>query len=289
MLLSGTLYAVMGLGAYAAHQREPQLGFLSVSAVRVLMNWFLLSLFASSQVRPDRREFFWLAVWGVSGAICVTTYFASVARLGAGPATFLQAVQSPAIALAAPWVLLQRQTRSVWLCIGGSLLGLYFVLDPKIGSEWDGGKGVALLSGLAAAVGYLSLAKVPKASPKAILLSWCVCSTVAHTYLILHNGTNWPTAGTTWGILALTGGSAALGLYFACLSFQRGPAGKVAALSNLTPALVVIGDVVFFGRMPDLKGTLGILLILACGVALSFARSPVVSKMPELSEERLAV
>src|SRR4051812_46713186 len=90
MVLSCAFSAGMGASLYAAHTAEPAFSSLSASFVRVVINmlvvlWMAKRTKGTNTLVGDRRPSLW--VWGMLGAITVSTYVASIQRIGMGEAT----------------------------------------------------------------------------------------------------------------------------------------------------------------------------------------------------------
>lgn len=270
ILVACIFSAATGAAFFAAHQEEPNFSSFGGSLVRVLANLLFISLpFMRSDCRlllsPLRHRALWL--WGVFGALTVTTYFAAVALVGSGQTAFFGASSGIFIAALSPMIARQKVTSMNWLAIAGSLFGLYMICPSgKIDGSFLG-TALAIASGLCGAVAYLMIARTKStyATPQ-IMMTWCLSAMTAHLIIFCFHDVTWPTSPGVWFLLLVAGFSASLSQHFTTYAFQRGPASQIASLSYLAPVLSLILDMILFGFTPTPIAGIGASIIFAFGV-----------------------
>jgi drug/metabolite transporter (DMT)-like permease len=166
--------------ARPAHDRRPLLGYAMVAAAAILfgINGSVAKLVIESglpadrlteircagalaglatgasvsarrELRADRRQLAFLAVFGVAGVALVQwTFFVAIGRLHVGVALVIQYVAPLVVALVARFVYHEPVRRRIWISLALSLTGLVLVVRLWAGLTLDG-------LGLAAGVGAM--------------------------------------------------------------------------------------------------------------------------------------
>jgi drug/metabolite transporter (DMT)-like permease len=277
-LLSALLSALMGAALLRAREGDPTLSSSVVSFVRVFMNalWVAAAWARVPSFRTDARGGLGAPVllWGIFGALTVTSYFAALLELGMGLTTFLQQIaQTAAVVALSSAVAGQVPRRLDLAALAGALAG-FLLLRPQSVPGAGHATALAVLSGLAAALAYLMVARVRETrSPFVIMASWCAFATLAHVGWILVDPPAWPRSASTWGWIALGGALAAGAQYLVTLSYQRAAAPRVTALLYAAPALGFAIDALVFGMPFSARQLAGVAVVLACGVGLPLLRS----------------
>lgn len=279
MLASTACFALMSTCVAAAHAGEPGLHTVVASAVRSVVNVAVLVAFARGNVVSllgDRRPA--LLLRGVAGAVALVTYFAALARIGAGEAAFLNQTSSAWVAAMAPGFLGERTSPGVWLAVAASALGTAMLGWPREalgsglgalagGDAW--GRGLGLVSGLSAAVAYLSIRRASASNgPAVIVFYFTGMSTVVCAAWALVAPVAWPVHALTWALLAAAGVFATLGQLWMTRAYQLGPVAPVAATAAATPLLTVILAALTLRQVPDGLATAGMAVLAVSSIAL---------------------
>lgn len=278
ILVACVLSAVMGAAFFKAHLEDPKFSSFSGSFVRVLVN--LIFVFAicklgrggeSLVLSPHRHRSLWL--WGVFGALTVTSYFFALNLIGSATTALLAASSGIFIAALSPVLARQPTSPVMWPALGGALLGLYMLSTSTLLQSSSIGAASAVLSGLFAAIAYLMIARTRvRYSTVTIMMTWCISALIAHGLVFCLTPTVWPTGPRAWIFLLLAGAAASLAMHYTAIAFQNAPAAMVGALSYLAPVISLGLDVVLFGFTPSLQACVGAVLIVAFGAVLPMTR-----------------
>lgn len=272
ILVACVFSAATGAAFFAAHQKDPGFSSFGGSFVRVATNLIFISLpFMKTNCQlflpPLKHKALWL--WGVFGALTVTTYFAAVALVGSGQTAFLGASSGVFIAALSPMIAKQRVHSMNWLAITGSILGLYMMCANE---KVDGsvlGTALAIASGLFGALAYLMIARTKSAyATSQIMMTWFLSAATAHLLVFCFYKVTWPTSSDVWLLLLLAGLAASLSQHLTTYAFQRAPASQIASLSYLAPVLSLFIDMILFGFTPTPIAGIGASIIFAFGVVV---------------------
>jgi drug/metabolite transporter (DMT)-like permease len=271
----------------------PEIGGGALALGRLLVGTLALGvvmLIVHRWVRPSRREWLLLAVYGVAwfGAYNVTLNLAEH-TLDAGTTAMIVGIGPILIALGAGLMLGEGVPR--WLGIGTGVAFAGVVLIGLSTSVFGGGHvdlvGVlwALASAITYAVGVLAQKPVLRRIPplQATFLG-CVIGMIACL----------PFAGQLAAEAAVASPSALLGVVYlgvvpTALAFTtwgyalaRVPAGQLGISTYVVPPLAILAGWLVFGEVPALLAIVGGVLCLA-GVGISRRRDRVVTPAPVLS------
>ena len=276
MALASLFSALMGLAFFLAHQAEPAFSSLTGSFVRVLTSLFFITFaFLVTQKKstlfysPLRHRSLWL--WGIFGALTVTTYFSAVPMIGSGMTALLSASSGVFITALSPRLAGQAVSPKNWFAVIGSLAGL--MLMCKVGEVGPSAAGFALAStsGFFGGCAYLMIARRKKDySGSAIMMTWCAAALLAHFLLFATFPTIWPSGARAWLLLIGAGCAASVAQALSAFSFQRAPASSIAAVGYLSPVLSLVLDVVFLEIHPGLRVSAGAGLVLFFGGLFPF-------------------
>lgn len=272
ILVACIFSAATGAAFFAAHQEDPSFSSLGGSFVRVIANLVFISLpFIRTNCRlilsPLRHRALWL--WGVFGAMTVTTYFAAVALVGSGQTAFLGASSGIFIAALSPVIARQKVNPMNWLAIIGSIFGLYMMCANGKNDDSFLGTVLAIASGLFGALAYLMIARTKSTySTSQIMMTWCLSAITAHLLIFCFHNVTWPTRPGVWLLLLLAGLAASLSQHLTTYAFQRAPASQIASLSYLAPVLSLLLDMILFGFVPTATAGIGASIIFAFGVVV---------------------
>jgi S-adenosylmethionine uptake transporter len=278
-VLAALLWSGMGLLVFRGFQAGQEVSSLAATLIRVLVN-FAAVLFMQFAVRRERR-LPWgdagldLWIWGLLGALTITTFLASLRELGSGEATLLQGVQGVVIAALAPLFLKQRPGPYAWIAICGGLWGISLILGRSSGPQphW-GARSLALASGLSAGAAYLLLSRSrARHHPDTISFYWCLMSLLVTGGLVLYSNTRIPFHGPALPWLVSAGIVGSIAQWLTTIAYKAAPAALVASTSYLVPLFSIAWEVVAEGKAVDSRMGLGCALVLVSGMALPFLRS----------------
>lgn len=270
MLVSCVCFTAMSAAIGEAHAQEPALSSTASSAVRSGVNLLVIVAMARGNVNHllgDRRA----ALWGrgLAGATALLTYFAALTRVGIGEAAFLNNTSTFWVAAFAPWVLDERARPLVWFAVLGSVVGVALLGAPRDGVSDLLGRGLGAVSGVAAAVAYLSVRKASSSNPPEVIVFYFIAvSSIVCMFLALFTPVTWPSAPGTWAWLAFAGLAATGGQLMMTRAYQWGPAAPIAALSTATPLFTALVGVLVLGESPDGYALAGMACLAGFGVGL---------------------
>lgn len=273
MIIACCFSSLMGAFLYGAHVIES--GFSSVAAglVRVAVTATVVLL---PRVLRRRGPSLWsdghpsLWLWAAASAINLSCYVAAIQRLGMGEATFLmQATCTVGIVALSPWLLREALGPATWLALLGATAGLYLMSAAGAAGGDATGRALALLSGAATAVAYLTVGRMRRTQPAStILFYWCVGCALFYLAVASAAPVSWPARPAAWACLVASAVMACVAQYGYTVAYQRGPAGPLTSLSYLTPVLSLGLDGALFSLRPSAPAYAGACLIVGFGVLL---------------------
>jgi drug/metabolite transporter (DMT)-like permease len=270
MLAASACFSVMAVCAGAAHRMQPDLSTFVASTWRAGVNLAVLVLLSARTPRTllgDGRAALW--VRGALGAASLLTFFAALARLGIGEASFLNGTSIIWVAALAPLVLRERTRPAVWVAIVASLVGTALLLQPRGGDL--AGRVLGLVSGLVAAGAYLSVRRAAATNgPVAIVFYFTLLATVASLACALLSHATWPTDIRVLAMLAGAGLAATAGQLTMTAAYQAGPAAPIAATGAAGPVFTTLLGASLLGQTPDGRAVVGMAILLFSAVALPF-------------------
>jgi drug/metabolite transporter (DMT)-like permease len=274
MVLSCLSFSCASAFVNFAYIVDPSFSPLFSSFMRSVVNMGALIFIAAARgdlrvLIGDRRASLWLR--GVFGTVALITSFYAIKYIGMSESAFLTSSSSVFVAFLGPIVLRQRTTWPTWFMIFFAFVGLYLLLQPRIGDIHPYGRFIAVSSGFASALAYLMIAKVGKSnSPISIIFSFVAISTVVHLFYLMFASIAWPASGKIWLLLVLAGLCGTSGQFFLTYSYQNALAAKNAAVSFLTPVFSFIFGILLFEQQPDRLACIGAAIIVVSGAILPF-------------------
>ena len=173
------------------------------------------------------------------------------------------------LTLLAPWLLGETVSRVAWAGVIGGFLGVLVVVRPSFE-----GVGVDALWVLACALLVTSQLTLNRklGSVADPLVTSCYGAFVATTVTASSLPWLWqPVPVADWGILALLAVTGALAQTMIVLAFSRAAASDLAPFTYVEIVSAVVFGFLIFGTWPDWISWLGIVLIIASGVAVARA------------------
>lgn len=282
MLLAALGFSVMsGFAKVLRHSfNAPQLVFY-----RNLVGLLLLSVsLVRSPVQQTGGKLGLLIFRGVMGTFALYTLLYTILHVPLGTAMTYNTMNTFYIALLAGWLLKERLSGLIWLCIIMGFIGVLLIYRPSVDFSWQYHL-VGLLHGLFSALAYLSIGSLnTHYDTRVIVLSFLVSGLVIPSLMMAIGGL-WQLPpddfffpafrlpqGWDWFHLAGIGISALSGQYFVTKAYSHDKAGIVAAIgySNIIFAMAIgifLGD-----AFPDRITITGILLVIFSGVVISLRK-----------------
>jgi len=279
MIACSLLFATMATFVGAAHEREPGLSTLMMSAIRSGVNLVALVVLARGDVQlllGDGRRALWIR--GVLGGVSLVSYFTALAHVGVGEAAFLNQTSAVWVAIFAPVFLGESTGALVWLAVGGSLVGVSLLAAPAAGAPPGDafGRAVGLFSGLTSAGAYLSVRRAGATNkPITIVFYFTLVAAFGTTISCVVRQESLPRDPVTLGLMVGAGLTATLAQLIMTEAYRVGRAGPVAAAGAAGPLFSTVLGAVFLGQVPDKHAAvgMGILLVSAMGLPFLAARA----------------
>ncbi len=262
-LLASLLGAASGACVFGAYIVDPQISVIAGTNIRIWMNALLVLGLALTGWRafPSWQQAKSYLPWGICGALCVLSFYASVKQVGSGVASILNA----SFGIFAVLLGANSSESSRWL-VAPAAVGLTLMLwgHPVVSST---GIVLGLLSGLFAGLAYYSVSRQePAATPSIAMFFWTLVCLPVGVLWIVHTPAVWPHTAQTWSLLLAGGFFAAASQYFMADAYARGPLNAVSAAAYLLPILCLGADAAFFARRFSRAELLGISLIILSGL-----------------------
>lgn len=226
---------------------------------RCAFGWLGLSLWLAAtgrlpQLRLARADVAWVLASGGLLVLAWGLFFAAMRHVPAGVATLLFHVQPLWLLLLGPLVLREAVDGQSWLAVLLAMLGLVLasgVAQAGLGagqgaSVWLG-VGLCLIGSACTAGVSISARKLQGLSAAA--LAWWHCALGSLAVLAWPMTQGWPAWGSSWAWLAglgLVHTALAYGLMYAGMA--RLPAGRIARLQFIYPAVALLLDWVVYGQ-----------------------------------------
>lgn len=284
MLAASALFALMATLVSAVHRLQPELSSSLVSLVRAAVNLILLVLWAlpaPARLLGDRRLSLWAR--GVFGGLTLLCYFAALSRVGLGEAAFLNQTSAAWVALLSPLLLRERVSGWALLAIAGALTGVFLLSYPRAGlpaltalsvssgAAEASGRALGALSGLLAALAYVSVRRAGASNPpQVIVFYFTLLATAVSAVAVALEPLVWPAGPLVWLVLVGIGVCATFAQVLMTQAYRIGPATAVSAVAYAGPLISAVLGSLLLEQRPDRAGWLGMGLILLCGVALPY-------------------
>jgi len=270
MLGCSALFALMAVCVSAAHARDPGLSTWIASTMRSGVNLAALVVLARGRgavLWGDRRAALW--VRAVTGAASMLLYFVALAHLGAGEAAFLNQTSAVWVALLGPLLLGEATGGLIWLAVLGSLGGLALLATPReLGADLVG-RGSGLLSGLMAALAYLSVRRATATNgPVTIIYYFTLLATVVSALALLIVRPEWPRDPIVNLLLVVAGLAATFAQLGMTRAYAMSRAAPVAAAGAASPLFTTLLGAMFLDQIPDHRARVGMAILLMTGMVL---------------------
>lgn len=279
MLGASLMFALMG---YFVKLLSAHMSSLEIVFFRNVFGVGLI-LFSLWRVRPEfvGGKPFLLFFRGFIGFSALLLFFYNIAKMPLADAMTFSKTSPIFTALLAWWLLKERLKSKAWLAIFAGFVGMALIVKPT--GEFDLKLALTgLLSGFGAAMAYTSIRELKKFyEPRLIVLSFVTIGTVGPLVLmgvgeVVETETfDFMIArfvmpeGVQWLWLAVMGVLATFSQLFMTKAYAATKAGVAGAASYANILFALLIGLAIGEGWPDLYGSLGILLIVAGGLAVS--------------------
>jgi drug/metabolite transporter (DMT)-like permease len=225
---------------------------------------------------------------GIIGTLALYTFFFSITKIGLAEAITYQQSYPIILALLGGYFLKEKLDTKNWIAVIVGFVGICCIFLPQFKIDIASIKyhSFGLANAIMTALAYMSIKQLSSYyDSRSIVLSFMfsgivlpIISMVLGQYIyidslaFLFGGFNWP-AGIEWlwiGVLAL---SALAGQILLTKAFTFGNTGEVSAIGYSNIVFSVVFGILLGDAFPNAVSLLGILLIIACGVYISFRKN----------------
>lgn len=276
MAASATLFAFMNFFAKLASSSA---SWASVGAVRAFVGALVAIGVARARgvslAATDRKAVFWRSVAG-TGAMMTTFYALSSRTLGLGDTVTLLNLMPVFLSVLAPIFLRERTTKAVGLGIALALGGVVLVVRPSFlfgGASHGGGvyAAVAVLSALLSSIAMMLLRRVGQTeSAEAIAVHFSLFAALVLAIVAAFDF-RVPTARDAAFMIA-AGVCAGFAQIAMTRAYALEQAARVSAMSYLAVVASALLGALALGERPPLVAVLGMALVVAGGVVVTFGK-----------------
>lgn len=276
MAASATLFAFMNFFAKLASSSA---SWASVGAVRAFVGALVAVGVARARgvslAATDRKAVFWRSVAG-TGAMMTTFYALSSRTLGLGDTVTLLNLMPVFLSVLAPIFLRERTTKAVGLGIALALGGVVLVVRPSFlfgGVSHGGGvyAAVAVLSALLSSIAMMLLRRVGQTeSAEAIAVHFSLFAAIVLAIVAAFDF-RVPTARDAAFMIA-AGVCAGFAQIAMTRAYSLEQAARVSAMSYLAVVASALLGALVLGERPPLVAILGMVLVVAGGVVVTFGK-----------------
>ena len=270
MVLGSACFAIMAaLVKAASNEASPVQASLFRSAVSIVPVWAAMRVARLPVWSPRWRL---LLLRGVVGFSALFFYVWAVSHGELGAVLALQQLSPMFVAFLSVLLLGERPRASHYLLGAACFVGAVLIVRPDRGLG-SLGAGAAVLSAALSASAYVSVRTLTRTEPTARIVLWF--SVVAAALSLPPALAGWrPLSVRAVCLLVGAGLCAASGQTLMTSSYRRAQAHVASAFSYSSVPLGYVLGIVVWGERPDLLGTLGIVIILAAGVAIALSVRP---------------
>jgi drug/metabolite transporter (DMT)-like permease len=170
-----------------------------------------------------------------------------------------------------PLLLKERVGPHRWACVGLGFIGVLIIIRPGL-QEFSIGMLLALGAGFCSAL-YLLLTRSLTGSVNAMVTTFQT-SAIGAVGLSLAMPLLWAAPGFhQWLMLIGIGFFAIVGHYFITVAYDLGEASLISPLGYLEMVTAVLLGWYFFGNFPDAWTFLGVAILIACAIYISYRES----------------
>lgn len=265
MVISGVCFAAMGVFAKVAARDfssiemvfyRSLLGMLIIIALAWKLRWPLRT--------PHLREHLWRSIFGV---VSLAMFFFALTRLPLATAVSLNYTSSIFLAVLTTLLLKEKLHAPLALCVTVGFVGVLLLLRPTIDSAQLPAGLIGLLSGLGAAVAYISIRRLGQIGEPdwRVVYYFTLISTIATGAVAALTGFSPVRADNIWTLLGL-GATATAGQWAMTRSYQTGRTLVVGALAYSTIVFSALAGWWFWDEALTPGAWLGMAIVIASGV-----------------------
>ena len=276
MIFASISFSLMASCVYLARVLDPSVSSSMVSFVRVLVNLIILLIPAifARDVRSlfgDGRASLWFR--GLFGGVSLMLFFFAIQSIGMAESTFIQSSNGIFIVLLFPFFLSEKFSFSALFAVFGSLIGLFLLFDPHLGTAHLTGKAIALAAGFFAALSNLMVARAGRSNTSVcVVFYFCFVSVFIHVPYFWRYGLTIPSGTYIWLTMIGAGVFATIGQICMTKAYQLAKIGKMTILGYLSPVFSLIWSVLFFHQLLTVRSLIGCSIVLVCGIMFSLLK-----------------
>lgn len=261
MLISGTI------GALVVFSQQPIANVVFWRCVFATLALFIMGMISGNwRSHLNRKVVFIAALGGVALVVNWLLLFAAYSRTSIGLATVLYNTQPLMLVVMGVFILKERVSRSRWLWLGASFVGMLLVLSSGLNHNGNSGWLLGIVMALGAALFYALTALITRqlkgVPPQQIALVQVAVGTILLLPLVDFQQ---PMTLTHWGIVAMLG-IVHTGVMYQLLygAIQKLPTSMTASLSFIYPIVAVVVDRFAFNHsMSSIQFVGGAMILLA--------------------------
>jgi drug/metabolite transporter (DMT)-like permease len=258
MVVSALLFSTMSLLVKLLGDINPFL----VTFVRFFIGLLVITILVLSrtiEIKP--KNYRWLVIRGVFGALAVLLLYFGITRIGLGKGTLLNYTYPVFAAMLAPLFLKEKNTARIWLMQLIALSGCYLLLNPVGLFHFNGIDLLVLAGGFFSGVAVNSIRLLTRTeSTFTIFLSFCLFSCLMYVYPAFHHLP--PLTIHTWLVLIVIGILGTAGQLIMTYGYKFTPVNEGSLVAFLVPTLNVILGVLFFAESMSMNMILGSILVI---------------------------
>lgn len=198
-------------------------------------------------------------------------FFAALAYMPIADALALMFAYPLIVTALSPWLLGEKVRGIQWTAVVMGLIGVLFILRPGTGAfHWAGV--FALAASVCFALYMITTRQVAGTSPP--LVSLVYSAAIGAFVLTLGAPSFWtPPRPAHWALMVLIGLIAAIGHFMVIHAFELAPASRVVPFGYVEIVAATVLGYLVFGDFPDQWSLVGIAIICAAGLLVSY-RAP---------------
>lgn len=278
MVASGLMFTIMvSFVKVARVELEPLSIMLWRSLIALPVAWGI----SGGVKQVTRVALPWLAARSILGFGAMFGFYYASSGVGVGELGFISKLQPVLLAIFAPLVLgkSERVSPRVWGLIAVSFLGVGVLMSPKLEgtqgfSELFSSHGsLAIFACGCSAIAHLCVRRLGSLIPAPLIVLYfqSFVGVVAAIWLGMHGRLSIPDA-KWWPVLLGIGLTSTAGQIFLTKAYARAKAGRLSAMSYVSPIWGVLIDALWFSVLPGPEIWLGGALIMAGGLGLLRAK-----------------
>lgn len=283
MLLAALGFSIMG-GAAKALKESFNPGQLSFYRNAVGLVFLLAGFYFRPPVNPGGGKLHWLALRGFMGTVALYTLLFCILHLPLGTAMSYNLTSTLFIAIFSFFLFGEYHGKKVLVAVLLGFTGMLLIYKPVMHYAWYYHV-AGLISGISAAIAYLTVGKLTKFyDSRIIVLSFLLSGIIVPIIsMLIHYATGWKTDGIfiidwRWPVgqetiyIILMGVAALFGQFFVTKAYGADKAGIVSVFSYANIIFSVFIGMSLGDEFPDLLSWAGITCIILSGLIISLVK-----------------